>query len=92
MKPRLLKQMRRIGLGGEGVLRTFGRQAEATAVIREAIARGIPPERIAERTVRAIREDRFYILPEDDPWLAASRSRLEDILLGRNPTLAVPGS
>jgi len=41
MKPRLLAQMGRVGLGGEGVLRTFGRDAEATAVIREAIARGI---------------------------------------------------
>jgi NAD(P)-dependent dehydrogenase (short-subunit alcohol dehydrogenase family) len=66
--------------------------AVVEAGIREAIARGIPPDRIAERTVRAIREDRFYILPDDEPWLAASRSRLEDIRLGRNPTLAVPGS
>lgn len=33
--------MRRFGLGGEGVLRTFGRDAEATAVIREALARGV---------------------------------------------------
>jgi len=41
VKTRLLADMRRFGLGGEGVLRTFGRDAEATAVIREAIARGI---------------------------------------------------
>jgi aryl-alcohol dehydrogenase-like predicted oxidoreductase len=41
MKPRLLAHMRRLGLGGEGVLRTFGQEAEATAVIREAIARGV---------------------------------------------------
>jgi NAD(P)-dependent dehydrogenase (short-subunit alcohol dehydrogenase family) len=60
--------------------------------IREAIARGAAPERIAERVVRAIREDRFYVLPEDDPWLAACEARLEDIRLRRNPTLAVPGS
>jgi NAD(P)-dependent dehydrogenase (short-subunit alcohol dehydrogenase family) len=60
--------------------------------IRQAIARGLSPEAIAARTVRAIREDRFYILPDDEPWLAACRSRLEDIRLGRNPTLAVPGS
>jgi NAD(P)-dependent dehydrogenase (short-subunit alcohol dehydrogenase family) len=60
--------------------------------IREAIARGAAPERIAERVVQAIREDRFYVLPEDDPWLAACEARLEDIRLRRNPTLAVPGS
>lgn len=33
--------MRRVGLGGEGVLRTRGRDAEATAVIRAAITAGI---------------------------------------------------
>ena len=60
--------------------------------IRETIARGLDPQAIAERVVRAIREDRFYVLPEDDPWLGACASRLEDIRLGRNPTLAVPGA
>ncbi len=34
-------EVTRIGLGGEGVLRTFGREAEARAVIQEALARGI---------------------------------------------------
>jgi len=59
--------------------------------IRQTIARGLAPERIAERVVRAIREDRFYVLPEEDPWLGACAARLEDIRLRRNPTLAVPG-
>lgn len=31
----------RFGLGGEGVLRTFGREAEADAVIRAALAEGV---------------------------------------------------
>lgn len=31
----------RVGLGGEGVLRTFGREAEARTVIEEALAQGI---------------------------------------------------
>lgn len=31
----------RVGLGGEGVLRTFGREAEAQAVIEEAVRQGI---------------------------------------------------
>lgn len=30
-----------VGLGGEGVLRTYGRHAEAEAVILEAIGQGI---------------------------------------------------
>jgi aryl-alcohol dehydrogenase-like predicted oxidoreductase len=35
------KQVSRAGLGGEGVLRTYGRWTEAEAVIREAINQGI---------------------------------------------------
>lgn len=35
------RQVSPVGLGGEGVLRTHGRMAEAVAVIEEAIARGI---------------------------------------------------
>jgi len=63
------------------------------AGIRSAIAEGTPPARIAARVVRAIREDRFYVLPErDDPWLGACDARLEDVRLRRNPTLAVPGA
>ncbi len=37
----LLQTVGRVGLGGEGVLRTFGKGNEANAVIREAFARGI---------------------------------------------------
>ena len=35
------REVTSVGLGGEGVLRTYGRQAEATAVIREALRAGI---------------------------------------------------
>jgi aryl-alcohol dehydrogenase-like predicted oxidoreductase len=35
------QQLSAVGLGGEGVLRTVGREAEARAVIREAVAQGI---------------------------------------------------
>jgi len=60
--------------------------------IRGAVAEGTPPARIAARVVRAIREERFYVLPDDDdPWLAACDARLEDLRRRRNPTLAVPG-
>jgi aryl-alcohol dehydrogenase-like predicted oxidoreductase len=34
-------EVTRIGLGGEGVLRTFGREPEARAVIREALSLGV---------------------------------------------------
>ena len=35
------REVSRVGLGGEGVLRTYGRHAEAKAVIQEAIEQGI---------------------------------------------------
>lgn len=35
------REVSRVGLGGEGVLRTYGRHAEAKAVIMEAIEQGI---------------------------------------------------
>jgi NAD(P)-dependent dehydrogenase (short-subunit alcohol dehydrogenase family) len=60
--------------------------------IKTTIAKGLDPGHIAERVVRAIREDRFYVLPDEDPWLAACEMRLEDIRMRRNPTMAVPGS
>jgi len=41
MNARLLAGMPRFGLGGEGVLRTFERQREATAVIRAALGHGV---------------------------------------------------
>jgi aryl-alcohol dehydrogenase-like predicted oxidoreductase len=34
-------EVTRIGLGGEGVLRTFGRRSEARAVVQQALKRGI---------------------------------------------------
>jgi NAD(P)-dependent dehydrogenase (short-subunit alcohol dehydrogenase family) len=57
--------------------------------IADAIQRGIPPEEIADRTLRAIREDRFYVLSDDD-WRRSAESRCEDLRLARNPTLRVP--
>jgi aryl-alcohol dehydrogenase-like predicted oxidoreductase len=39
--PELLKQHGRVGLGGEGILRTYGRASEARQVIHEAIDQGI---------------------------------------------------
>lgn len=64
-------------------------------LVRQAIAAGIaggtPPARIAERVLDAIREQRFYVLSEDN-WRRSSEVRCEDVRLARNPTLAAPGS
>jgi NAD(P)-dependent dehydrogenase (short-subunit alcohol dehydrogenase family) len=50
---------------------------------------GVPPDVIAERVLRGIRENRFYILAED-AWLDTCHARLDDIREGRNPTFAPP--
>jgi NAD(P)-dependent dehydrogenase (short-subunit alcohol dehydrogenase family) len=60
--------------------------AEAT---RKALAGATPPDVIAERAFRAIRERRFYVLAED-AWMRTAETRMDDIRLGRSPTLAPP--
>jgi len=50
---------------------------------------GIPPAGIAERTLEAVRDNRFYVLAED-VWRDTCNIRLEDIRLARNPTFAPP--
>jgi short-subunit dehydrogenase len=57
--------------------------------IREGTASGLPPSAMAERVVRAIQEDRFYILAED-AWRDCCNTRMDDIRAGRNPTFAPP--
>jgi NAD(P)-dependent dehydrogenase (short-subunit alcohol dehydrogenase family) len=58
--------------------------------MRAAVAGGIPTQVIADRVLRAVREDRFYVLSDADAWRRACESRLEDIRLGRNPTFVPP--
>jgi len=58
--------------------------------IKTSTEGGIDPSVMAERVVRGIREDRFYLLAEEGTsWDRACQSRLEDIRLRRNPTLGV---
>lgn len=57
----------------------------ATAVL-QATAGGITPDQVAEAVFEAIAADRFYILTHPDTR-SGVRVRMEDILLGRNPTL-----
>lgn len=58
--------------------------------IKAAVAGGIPTSVIADRVLRAVREDRFYVLSDADAWRRSCESRLDDIRLGRNPTFTPP--
>jgi hypothetical protein len=53
--------------------------------LQRAQETGMAPESVAELVFQTVREERFYILthPERN-WQI--RDRMEDILLGRNPT------
>lgn len=58
--------------------------------VQEFLKNGIPPARIADLVVDAIRNDRFYIVPVQPDIEQALALRLEDIRLRRNPTLLPP--
>ncbi|MCC6848128.1 MAG: hypothetical protein IT294_06460 [Deltaproteobacteria bacterium] len=60
------------------------------AAIRAAVAGGIPTRVIADRVLRAVRENRCYVLSDDPAWRRRAETRLEDVRLARNPTLAPP--
>lgn len=68
-------------------------ESDARSLVMDSIAGGVstgrPPSEMADRVVNAIREKRFYIL-SNDGWMDSARSRIQDILEGRNPTLAPP--
>lgn len=57
----------------------------ADPALRSLIARGISPEAVAERTVRAVRSGEFYVLTHPQMALAVRR-RADDILAGRAPS------
>jgi NAD(P)-dependent dehydrogenase (short-subunit alcohol dehydrogenase family) len=57
--------------------------------LRTLVPAGMPPERVADAVFGALREDRFYILTHPE-GKEALRTRMEDILRGRNPTPPEP--
>ena len=58
-----------------------------TNALAEEVQKGIPPEGLADQIFEAIQEECFYILPVAGKWRHLIELRLEDIRLGRNPTL-----
>lgn len=58
--------------------------------ITAAAETGIDPDVIAERTERAILEDRFWVLADDDYWTGVCGARLDGIRERRNPAFAAP--
>ncbi|MCH2173700.1 SDR family NAD(P)-dependent oxidoreductase [Myxococcota bacterium] len=58
------------------------------AVTSDIGSSGVDPILLAERTLAAVRENRFWVLPpEGDPWRLAARQRNEGIDNASNPVL-----
>ena len=75
--------------GGGAEVETPAQQLVRGA-LQQSVAKGLPPEAMADRVVGAIRERRFYVLSDDD-YRRAAELRCEDIRLARNPTFFAPG-
>jgi NAD(P)-dependent dehydrogenase (short-subunit alcohol dehydrogenase family) len=63
--------------------------SQARVMLREVLARSIPPADVAEILLEAIRDQRFYVLT-DHEWDERSRLRSEAILARGNPPQQPP--
>jgi NAD(P)-dependent dehydrogenase (short-subunit alcohol dehydrogenase family) len=63
--------------------------AQTRVILRDLLARSIPPTDVAEILVDAVRNDRFYVLTDHD-WDERSRLREEAILARGNPPQQPP--
>ncbi len=55
--------------------------------LNEGIEDGYPPERVAEETFDAIREERFYVIPAQEDVKAGLYQRLDEVRDERNPEM-----
>ena len=53
---------------------------------KKLIENGMPPQQVADIVFDAIREKKFYILPNAEIGKPMVQARMEDIIQGRNPT------
>jgi NAD(P)-dependent dehydrogenase (short-subunit alcohol dehydrogenase family) len=66
---------------------------QVESAVSNVASLGVDPRVLAERTLAAIRERRFWVLPpEGDPWRVATRLRHEGIENATNPVLGGPVS
>jgi short-subunit dehydrogenase len=64
---------------------------QVESAVSHVASLGLDPRVLAERTLAAIRENRFWVLPpEGDPWREAARLRHRSIDEATNPTLGGP--
>lgn len=57
--------------------------------LRATMPNAMPPEKVADLVVDAVRHNKFYVLPHQT-WKSLIETRMEDILEERDPTLTQP--
>jgi NAD(P)-dependent dehydrogenase (short-subunit alcohol dehydrogenase family) len=60
-------------------------------MVDQLIAEGLNPAVVADLVVSAIREQRFYVLTHPE-WQEMVRDRVDRMLSGENPSVALPGN
>lgn len=60
-----------------------------SAFFKAALDQGYEPEEVARQVFEAVRDDRFYIFPAQENVLQSVKTRMEDIIEQRNPTLGM---
>jgi NAD(P)-dependent dehydrogenase (short-subunit alcohol dehydrogenase family) len=73
---------------GAPALQTTPQMEMRREAVRAFIKNGIQPEDVAGRVFDAIKSDTFYIIPAQPNIEQAVETRLDDIRLRRNPTIA----
>lgn len=61
------------------------------AMIDGFVAEGLRPEVVADMVLDAVRTGRFYVLTHPE-WQSMVRDRVDRMLSGENPTMALPGN
>jgi NAD(P)-dependent dehydrogenase (short-subunit alcohol dehydrogenase family) len=71
---------------GEGIETTDLKSDPVFQAAAQAIDNGMLPQRAADIVFDAIRQNKFYILPNAEEFVPMIKARMEDILQERNPT------
>jgi len=71
---------------GEGMDMTDPKVQEMRETFKQIFANGMLPQRVADIVFKAIREKKFYILPNMEMAIPLIKIRMEEILQERNPT------
>jgi NAD(P)-dependent dehydrogenase (short-subunit alcohol dehydrogenase family) len=59
---------------------------EMTRYYKQLFKKGMSPQQVADIVFDAIKEKKFYVLPNAEPFIPMINARVEDILEKRNPT------